>query len=254
MPLIQGTWRGETLRGTANADLIYGHGGNDTLYGGDGDDLLSGGSGIDSLYGGTGNDQYYVDNIADRVFESAGQGTDRVLASVDYILGYGVSVELLTTSLTAGFAPITLVGNNLANRIFGNAGANILVGQGGADSLHGLGGNDVLEGGAGSDVLSGGAGADEFIFGSFGLDPPETGDRITDFTSGVDHLYLRYDLAEDFDWIGSAAFSGVAGQARFAGGLFQIDHNGDGVADFAVAITGTLVESDIWLATPWDYY
>lgn len=254
MPLIQGTSRGETLRGTANADSIYGHGGNDTLYGDSGDDVLSGGSGIDTLYGGTGNDLYFVDDQADRVVETAGQGYDRVLASVDYGLPEGVSVELLTTSFTAGFAAINLGGNSLANSIYGNAGSNFIYGAGGADFLQGLGGNDVLEGGAGNDVLVGGAGADEFLFGSFGLDPAETGDRITDFTSGVDHLYLRYDLAAHFDWIGSAAFTGVAGQARFANGLFQIDHNGDRVADFAVAITGPLAESDIVLASPWDYY
>lgn len=68
-----------------------------------------------------------------------------------------------------GSAPVTGVGNNLANRLTGNASDTILRGAGGADtivggaghdSLFGGVGNDVLNGGAGNGILSGGAGRD----------------------------------------------------------------------------------------------
>lgn len=65
--------------------------------------------------------------------------------------------------------------------------------------------------------------------------------------------------AASFRFIGSSAFSGQAGQGRLANGLFQLDLNGDRVADLTVAVSGTLVVSDFtfggsngggWM---WDY-
>jgi serralysin len=50
-----------------------------------------------------------------------------------------------------------------------------------------------------------------------------------------------------FRFIGSAAFSGVDGQLRFAGGLLQGDTNGDRVADLEVRIVGALLAGDILL-------
>ena len=63
---------------------------------------------------------------ATRSFESAGEGTDRVFASVSYTLAAGVSVELLSTNADAGTAAINLTGNALVQAINGNAGANRL--------------------------------------------------------------------------------------------------------------------------------
>ena len=108
-----------------------------------GDDQLKGTRSADILSGGGGNDRYFVDQVGDRVVETAGEGNDRVFASVSYTLGAGVSVELLTTDFNPGTAAINLTGNELVNTIFGNAGANLLDGRAGADTLVGFGGNDL---------------------------------------------------------------------------------------------------------------
>ena len=62
--------------------------------------------------------------------------------------------------LVAGAGNDTVVGDNLANRLFG---------QGGTDTIIGRDGNDILDGGIGNDHLYGGLGADQHIGGA-GID------------------------------------------------------------------------------------
>jgi Ca2+-binding RTX toxin-like protein len=150
------------VAGNAGANTLNGGAGNDALVGLGGNDVLVGGAGIDTLNGGLGDDWYYVDTASDVVVEAAGQGTDRVFASVSYTLATGVSVETLTTASNAGTLAINLTGNELANAIYGNAGSNVLTGGGGNDALIGLEGNDDLYGGAGIDTLMGGLGDDRY--------------------------------------------------------------------------------------------
>jgi Ca2+-binding RTX toxin-like protein len=129
--------------GNAGNNVLDGRAGNDTLVGLDGFDTLVGGLGNDILSGGLGDDLYHVDSVGDVVLELAGEGSvDRVLASVSYVLGAGVDVELLTTNNNGGTAAINLTGNALAQTIYGNAGANVLDGRAGADTLIGLAGDD----------------------------------------------------------------------------------------------------------------
>ncbi len=67
---------------------------------------------------------------------------------------------------------------------------------------------------------------------------------ITDFRTG-DKIDLRaIDADTDgtagdqaFRYIGSAAFSGVDGQLRYANGILSGDLNGDKVADFQIALS-----------------
>jgi serralysin len=138
-----------------------------TLFGNAGANSLDGRAGADMMAGLAGNDFYFVDNVADRVIEAAGEGTDRVFASVSYVLGAGVAVETLSTDLNAGTNAINLTGNELANTIFGNEGANILDGKAGADAMAGFGGNDFyfVDNGADRVVEAAGGGTDR-VFAS----------------------------------------------------------------------------------------
>jgi hypothetical protein len=52
-----------------------------------------------------------------------------------------------------------------------------------------------------------------------------------------------------FKFIGGDAFTGAAGQLRFAAGVVSGDVNGDGKADFQIAVTGitNMAEGDFIL-------
>ncbi len=135
-------------------------------------------------------------------------------------------------------------------------GNNTLYGNAGNDRLTAGTGDDVLVGGAGSDVLIGGLGADRFVFLSASDSTAALRDVITDFRTG-DKIDLRaIDADTDgtagdqaFRYIGSAAFSGVDGQLRYANGILSGDLNGDKVADFQIALSNVraLAATDFFL-------
>jgi Ca2+-binding RTX toxin-like protein len=253
MATINGTAYADVLKGTIYGDFLYGGGGNDVLYGYAGNDRIDGGTGADSMYGGAGNDTYIVDNLSDLIFESSAQGTDRVLTSISYWLG--PNVERLATTNPLGTAPLELEGNDLANAITGNAGDNYIRGGAGADFLSGLGGNDTLIGDSGIDRLTGGAGSDTFVF----TDTDQSRDTITDFVSGTDKIDLGWWVTEmggaTFHFIGGSGFTHHAGEGRYADGLFQLDANGDGLADLTIHIAGQVAAGDFTLSAVgyWDY-
>ena len=96
--------------------------------------------------GRDGNDTYRVFNSGDTIIEGAAEGAaDKVMTSVDYVLGVGVYVETLQTNGSTGTEPVNLTGNALAQEIIGNAGDNVLRdgGPGASDLLRGLSGNDT---------------------------------------------------------------------------------------------------------------
>jgi Ca2+-binding RTX toxin-like protein len=121
---------GNVMTGNASANLLVGGGGNDTL---------NGGTGADTLIGGLGDDTYDLENAGDVVIENGLEGTDTVIASIDYALTE--NVENLT--LAEGAGPIKGTGNSLANRIVGNSGNNVLDGATGGDTLMGGAGDDT---------------------------------------------------------------------------------------------------------------
>jgi Ca2+-binding RTX toxin-like protein len=108
--------------------------------------LHDGGRGAaDIMKGLGGNDIYRVFNSDDVIVETATQGTaDRVIAAVDYKLGNGVHVEILTTNGSTGTSAIRFIGNEFAQEIAGNAGSNSIDGGGGRDTLRGGGGKDFF--------------------------------------------------------------------------------------------------------------
>lgn len=207
--------------------LMQGLGGDDTLTGGRGADTLDGGTGKDALYGGAGSDTYIVDNVGDRVYETATKlstdtydlgGVDTVLSAVTYSIAASNPGRQFIEHLTlTGSAAINATGNALANHLIGNAAINVLTGHDGDDWLEGLVGNDRLVGGAGNDLLIGGAGADTLIGGTgsdtfrFDAVPSATNrDTVTDFLHGVDLIEL------DRAAFGAAGPVGVLDPARLA--------------------------------------
>ncbi len=86
------------------------------------------------MVGGVGDDTYLVLNPLDVVLESPGDGLDRIIASVNYALGAGQSVEVITVA--AGSGGVALTGNALANRMVSSTTH--------ADTLTGGAGNDTF--------------------------------------------------------------------------------------------------------------
>jgi Ca2+-binding RTX toxin-like protein len=246
---------GGAINGTGNTldNDLYGNRYDNVLRGEDGDDDLDGSLGNDTMYGGRGDDTFHVDQAGDRVFEYSNEGFDEVIATIDYTLA--ANVERLTL-LDSGGA-IAGTGNGGDNSLFGNASINVLSGRGGWDLLHGYGGNDTLFGETGNDLLYGDAGAD-MLYGGTGGDwfffhsAADTTDgvrhdHIFDFSSAegdrilLDGIDANSAVAGDqaFTYIGSAAFTGVAGQLNYLGGFVQGDTNGDRVADFMIQVNAS---------------
>lgn len=176
--------------------------GNDTIYGSPDNDSVLGRDGSDTLHGGSGSGN-------DNVIDNDGQNPD--------------------------------------------TSADSLRGEYGNDTIDGGSGNDAIYGDAGRDYLTGGAGADVFHFraGDIPGTTASTTDRIYDFSqaqgdqidlSAIDAIAGGGDNA--FTFIGGAAFTNVAGQLRYASSAGSTsvygDINGDGAADFAIQIDGTI--------------
>ena len=117
-------------------------------------------------------------------------------------------------------------------------------------------GNDTMIGGAnadqfwgrlGQDVMTGSGGNDSFNFRAITESTTGAMDQITDFNAG-DHIDLSVIDASTaaggnnaFAYIGGDAFNHVAGELRVSGAgnswTVEGDVDGDGIADFAIAVT-----------------
>ncbi len=175
--------------------------------------------------------------IEDRLQTVTGVGDIFATEFKNFSIAYGTTIE-------------NAIGGSARDLLWGNQVANRLEGRGGNDVLNGFEGNDTLIGGTGNDVLTGGTGNDTFVF-----DALEIGDQITDFGRG-DKIDLRAIDAnagsagdQAFVFLGAAAFTNVAGQLRYSGGLLSGDVNGDGIADFAVTLANSaaLTSGDLFL-------
>lgn len=195
-----------------------------------GNDLLFGGPLAGMLIGGAGNDLYVVTNAGDVVVEDVGGGSDAILAAVGYTLPALSEIEFL--SAYTGATGIVLTGNEFANVIVGGAGS------------------DTVSGGGAADILFGGVGVDIFGFAALSDSTVAAPDLLADFAAAagevIDLSLLDANTGlegnQAFSFLGSGAFSGVAGQLRqeAAGSNTMVlgDVNGDSVADFGIALNG----------------
>ena len=223
---IEGTAFRDRIGGGPGDDVIFGHGGDDEIRAGAGDDVLDGGPGNDALYGNLGDDFLYGGDGDDVLFGE--DGNDR------------------------------LWGEAGADTLYGGAGDDRLFGGDGDDALFGGPGADILLGGAGRDTMTGGPGADLFVFlaASDSLPGASRRDVILDFEAGIDRIDLsRIDAVpatpgdDAFRFIGTAAFSGSAGELRYNGLVVQADLTGNGLTDLAIELRGgaTLTADDFIL-------
>ncbi|PWC88669.1 hypothetical protein TSH100_07045 [Azospirillum sp. TSH100] len=240
---VIGTAYGDLMIGAAGTNNLWGGAGDDTLLGGAGADGLIGGAGNDILDGGTGSDAmrgdlgddiYYVDMSSDFVREFLNEGIDTVHSLIS---SYRLT-DNVENLIYDGAGSFDGIGNALDNRLTGGAA------------------DDTLTGGGGADTLIGGAGADLFVLTSH-IDSGvgAAADLIQDFAAGQDIIDLRKVDANSalwgdqaFTFIGTAAFSGVAGQLSYrtlADGTTRVsaDRNGDSLPDMELSLSGTLTLS-----------
>ncbi|MGX9962811.1 hypothetical protein ACVFYP_05780 [Roseomonas sp. F4] len=259
----------DTLAGGDGDDVIEGGPGADRLSGGDGADtfrfrLLAELAG-DSIGDFGSGDRLVFDFAAtwrflgNQGFSGAGQEyrlttTDPALGPVTTLLefdpsGSGAAPLVLTLagrhalSLVAPgqlglVTPLNRLGTAANETMNGTAGADTLLGAGGNDVLrggdgddwlHGGAGNDVLRGGPGRDTLSGGVGEDVFMYPLLGeID----GDEIRDLRA---EDLLNLSGLTGFTFLADAAFTGQAGQFRYAQSgrdmRLEVDTDGDALAD-----------------------
>ncbi len=244
------------LQGAANLNG-GGNAVNNTLVGNAGNNLLNGGAGNDYMVGGAGDDIFVVAAAGDRTIEAAGQGADTVRTFINWTLANNVErLELQGSSNLNGIGNTlanTLVGNSGNNSLSGGDGNDYIVGGAGNDTLTGGDGNDRLIGGAGRDSLNGGTGNDIFDF-DLASDSPAGAALRDSISGGFSHGSDRIDLStidastlaggnQAFSFIGSAAFSGVAGQLRYTNYsgnvIIDADLNGDSAADMQILVAGT---------------
>jgi serralysin len=167
--------------------------------------------------------------------------------------------QAVAVAITNVIDGVTLYGTKQANTLNGTVAEDTLRGLEGNDTLSGGAGDDFLDGGAGNDTLTGGFGADmligggdadRFVFTSSADSTADARDVISDFSrSEKDRVSLsdidaNSNLGGDqkFTFIGTAAFSGVAGQLHYeqsgVNTFIMADVNGDSVSDLVVEVTG----------------
>ncbi|CAN5220519.1 hypothetical protein BH10PSE7_BH10PSE7_04800 [soil metagenome] len=243
----------ENMIGTKFADEFIGNGLRNFLDGGAGDDTLEGGGGADLLLGGKGDDTYVIKSSSTDIREDLAGGHDVIKSTVSWNLDLTRFVEDLVLEGNAR----TGTGNDLDNTIAGNVKSNSLFAGRGKDILHGHGGDDVLQGDLDRDELHGELGADRFDFNAVAESRVgKIHDVIKDFSHAQGDTIDLSDIDanthasgnQTFKFIGADAFRGDEGDLRYANRLLQGDVNGDGKADFEIAINAArLLSADLVL-------
>ena len=183
--------------------------------------------------------------------------------------GSAVLTSIDASATTGGFIMVVAGVSTSATLIKGGSGADTLIGNSGAD---------IITGGAGADTLTGNAGADKFVIASTDSGvTTATADIIADFAKAADTLSLGtagtaanfFELSASTtvnDDIGTVELALTAANAATGAGtsfdgtvqyMFVVDANGgnngylvadndlNGVADFAVELTGLAATGDV---------
>lgn len=159
----------------------------------------------------------------------------------------------------------TLTGNvrlGDGDDVFISTGSAFVIVDGGAGDDRITGDDSDFQlfiGGLGRDVMTGNGGADVFAYRTILESLPDLAlaDRITDFDKAEGDLIDLFAIDADitrigdqaFSFIGSAAFSGTAGElrieqrARYTAVLADVD--GDALADFAIRLDGQYQPADM---------
>lgn len=152
-------------RGTLNGAAFLG-GGNDIA------DLRNGFT-KSVVAGEAGNDTFIVNQNDGQAYEYAGQGIDTLKTSVNFTATQAGEMERF---VAIGKSNLTIIANDLDNKVTGNNGQNFLDGTGGDDDLRGRGGADIFNFGTGDDS-----------------------DRIMDFENGSDVINVAsWTNVDDF--------------------------------------------------------
>jgi Ca2+-binding RTX toxin-like protein len=270
-----------TFDGSSETDgrfLLYGGNGADDLTGGAGNDVfffeglrfqtgdrVDGGAGRDALVisSGSGVNRF---EFSDSSFTNIESISVNSRFATDPTQKPSYELVLSNGNIAPG-ATLIINGSSLSdpNQFVSFDGSAIedgnlnMLGGAGNDTLIGGDGADFLFAGLGADDLTGGAGADLFRYDLATHSTAALTDEILDFQSGIDKIDLsRIDANSNsagnqaFSWIGSNAFSGVAGELRAfqSGGnwIVQGDTDGNGIADLVISVTtqaaAPLVQTD----------
>jgi hypothetical protein len=251
-----------------------------TIGGGKGEDHLTGGSGADLFLfrdqerygandmvdGGAGNDELALRGNYSGASAIAFKANTMVNIEVISILSgnsnwwgpiigdLGYDLTMHDNNVAAGKRLVVDAGQLSAGEVLKFNGAAeldgffIVAGGAAADTITGGAGNDTLIGGLGADDLKGGLGNDSFRYRSVAESTVASADEILDFRSG-DRIDLTLVDANSiaandqaFTYIGSGAFTNVAGQLRAVETsanqwTVSADVDGDGHADFQILVS-----------------
>jgi hypothetical protein len=270
-----GAINGDLTTGTGN-DVIKSTGSVEGyINSGSGDDQVTCGNDSDLIIDGTGNDIYKLGGGNDYI-RWAASGKDLIdggAGTFDQIGAEGLSgniwvnlgtkaVTIAGHALAGSSAVVTSTANSATVKgieaFFSGSGNDILAGSGANETLLGGYGSNTLYGGGGADNLYGQGDSDTFVYLSTkdSGNTKATRDTIQGFTgagmAGGDVIDLSAIDADSkaagnqaFHLLGGdVSFHNIAGEIRWVHELgdtiVQGDVNGDGKADFAIAVVGTV--------------
>lgn len=242
--IVSGGWGFDKFTVETSHSEYYGDGGNDTFNTTGYNNYFDGGDGVDTISYKIQDNDIYLRGKGVLVdlsghYATTGAAREEEIWNVENVGGTSYA-----DTLTGDSVANTLTGYAGNDKLDGLGGMDVLNGGDGKDDLYGGDGNDKLIGGKGNDLLWGQGNADTFVFQT--LQDSVTGsqrDVIKDFSraqgdlidlSGIDAINGGGD--DEFTFIGNQAFSGDAGELRFANGILSGDTDGDGTADFSIRV------------------